>query len=80
MSTPLIPVFLRLKRDIGIKRGTLHTFRHTYATIITIKTGNIRVLQTILGHQKIETATGKCPYHKDGEKSLTFTDIFTCDE
>ncbi|MFB0564717.1 MAG: tyrosine-type recombinase/integrase [Candidatus Aminicenantaceae bacterium] len=47
--------FLRLKRAIGLKNGTLHTFRHTYATLITIKTGNIRALQTILGHQKIET-------------------------
>lgn len=47
--------FLRLRRSIGLERGTPHTFRHTYAALITMKSGNIRALQKILGHQKLET-------------------------
>ena len=47
--------FIRLRNSIGLEKGSLHTFRHTYGANITMKTGNIRALQMILGHQKIET-------------------------
>ena len=47
--------FRRMRRDIGLEKGTPHTFHHTYGALITMKTGNIRALQRILGHQKIET-------------------------
>ena len=47
--------FLRLRRSIGLEKGTPHTFRHTYGALIIMKSGNIRALQKILGHRKIET-------------------------
>jgi integrase/recombinase XerD len=47
--------FIRLRNSIGLEKGSLHTFRHTYGAKITMNTGNIRALQMILGHQKIET-------------------------
>ena len=37
------------------KRITFHVSRHTFATQFLIKKGEIRVLQKILGHSKIET-------------------------
>lgn len=47
--------FIRLRNAIGLEKGSLHTFRHTYGANITMKTGNMRALQMLLGHQKIET-------------------------
>lgn len=47
--------FIRLRASIGLEKGNLHAFRHTYGANITMKTGNLRALQMLLGHQKIET-------------------------
>ena len=50
-------VFQRLLRRAGLrgaKRGP-HVLRHTFGTEYCRLGGNVRVLQSILGHQKLET-------------------------
>jgi len=43
-----------LKR-LGIRNATLHTWRHTFASYIVMRTGNIRAVQKLLGHKSIKT-------------------------
>jgi integrase/recombinase XerD len=44
-----------MKDKLKIEHGTIHSFRHTYATNYLINGGNVAVLQKILGHSKIDT-------------------------
>ena len=35
--------------------ANLHTWRHTFASYLTMRTGNIRAVQKLLGHKSIRT-------------------------
>jgi len=41
---------------LGINNASLHTWRHTFASYIMMRSGNIRAVQKLLGHQSIKTA------------------------
>lgn len=46
----------QLKRDSNIDVDmTPHTLRHSFATRVYNKTGNLRIVQTLLGHASIKT-------------------------
>jgi len=47
--------FSRLMLKLKIIGATPHTFRHTFASIMLMKFGNIRAVQEILGHSSIKT-------------------------
>ena len=40
---------------IGIQGANLHTWRHTFASYIMLRSENIRALQKLLGHKSIKT-------------------------
>ncbi len=41
--------------SVGIPYATLHTWRHTFASYVVMRSGNIRVVQKLLGHSSIKT-------------------------
>ncbi|MFQ6109679.1 MAG: tyrosine-type recombinase/integrase [Candidatus Aminicenantales bacterium] len=43
-----------LKR-LGIKKTSLHTWRHTFASHLMMRSGNIRAIQKLLGHKSKRT-------------------------
>ena len=43
-----------LKRQ-GILKASIHTWRHSFASYFIMKTGNLRALQLLLGHQSSKT-------------------------
>lgn len=45
----------RLKKRLGITGVNLYTFRHSVATDLLAKTGDLRAVQTILGHSSSST-------------------------
>jgi len=47
--------FRRLLKRLGIKNASLHTFRHTFASYLMMRSGNIRAIQKLLGHKSIRT-------------------------
>ena len=47
--------FRRQLTRLGIPGATLHTWRHTFASYLTMRTGNIRAIQKLLGHKSIRT-------------------------
>ena len=47
--------FRRQLTRLGISDATLHTWRHTFASYLTMRTGNIRAVQKLLGHKSIRT-------------------------
>jgi len=47
--------FRRQLARLGIKEANLHTWRHTFASYLTMRTGNIRAVQKLLGHKSIRT-------------------------
>lgn len=56
--SPLRTAWLKAKRDIGLEDDpnfVMHTLRHTTATRMLDTTGNIAVVQKMLGHAKIAT-------------------------
>ncbi len=40
---------------LGIKNANLHTWRHTFASYLMMRSGNIRAVQKLLGHKSIRT-------------------------
>lgn len=49
-----------VKREVGAKGDreyVLHTYRHTFATRVLESTGDLRLVQDLLGHKNIETTT-----------------------
>lgn len=40
---------------LGIANANLHTRRHTFASYLMMRTGNIRAVQMLLGHKSIRT-------------------------
>jgi integrase len=40
---------------LGIANANLHTWRHTFASYLMMRTGNIRAVQMLLGHKSIRT-------------------------
>lgn len=49
-------IIKQLKKDSEIDVDiTPHTLRHTFATRVYNKTGNLRIVQTLLGHSSIKT-------------------------
>jgi integrase len=44
---------------LGITRNSraagFHTFRHSAATIVNLKTGNLKLVQKLLGHSNLST-------------------------
>ena len=40
---------------LGIKNANLHTWRHTFASYLMMRSGNIRAIQKLLGHKSIRT-------------------------
>ena len=47
--------FRRQRKRLGISDASLHTWRHTFASYLTMRTGNIRAVQKLLGHKSIRT-------------------------
>jgi site-specific recombinase XerC len=47
--------FSRQLKKVGIRDANLHTWRHTFASYLTMRTGNIRAVQKLLGHKSIRT-------------------------
>ena len=47
--------FRRQLKKMGIKGTNLHTWRHTFASYIVMRSGNIRAVQKLLGHKSIQT-------------------------
>lgn len=47
--------FRRQLRRLGIPNASLHTWRHTFASYIIMRSGNIRAVQKLLGHKSIKT-------------------------
>ncbi|MFW6140781.1 MAG: tyrosine-type recombinase/integrase [Acidobacteriota bacterium] len=47
--------FRRQLKRLGIPYATLHTWRHTFASYIVMRSGNIRAVQKLLGHRSIKT-------------------------
>jgi site-specific recombinase XerD len=47
--------FRRQLKRLRIPDATLHTWRHTFASYLTMRTGNIRAVQKLLGHKSIRT-------------------------
>ncbi len=72
--------FRRRLKKLGISDASLHTWRHTFASYLTMRTGNIRAVQKLLGHKSIRTteiyshrsdrhphgAVGQLPGHEMG--------------
>ena len=46
--------FRRQFKRLGIRKASLHTWRHTYASNLVMETGNIRAVQKLLGHKSIK--------------------------
>ncbi len=42
-------------KRLGIPAASLHTWRHTFASYIMMRSGNIRAVQKLLGHRSIRT-------------------------
>jgi len=40
---------------LGINNASLHTWRHTFASYLMMRSGNIRAIQKLLGHKSIRT-------------------------
>jgi integrase len=47
--------FRRQLEGLGITGANLHTWRHTFASYLIMKSGNIRAVQKLLGHRSIRT-------------------------
>lgn len=47
--------FRKQLRRMGIQGVNLHIWRHTFASYITMRSGNIRAVQKLLGHKSIRT-------------------------
>lgn len=47
--------FRRQLTRLGIQNANLHTWRHTFASYLMMRTGNIRAVQKLLGHRSIRT-------------------------
>jgi len=47
--------FGRLLRKPEIENASLHTWRHTFASYLMMRSGNIRAIQKLLGHKSIRT-------------------------
>lgn len=47
--------FGRLLRKLEIENASLHTWRHTFASYLMMRSGNIRAIQKLLGHKSIRT-------------------------
>ena len=47
--------FRRQLARLGIRNANLHTWRHTFASYLMMKTGNIRAVKMLLGHKSIRT-------------------------
>lgn len=45
----------KIAKQVGIKKMTFHTARHTCATLLLYRGVNITTVQTILGHQSVKT-------------------------
>lgn len=48
-------VLKKIARQVGIKKMTFHTARHTCATLLLYRGVSITTVQTILGHQSVKT-------------------------
>jgi len=47
--------FRRQLDRLGIRNANLHTWRHTFASYLMMRSGNIRAVQKLLGHKSIKT-------------------------
>lgn len=45
----------KIAKQVGIKKMTFHTARHTCATLLLYRGVSITTVQTILGHQSVKT-------------------------
>lgn len=62
-------------KKAGLPYTNFHTLRHTAATWILKKTGNLKLTQQILGHSDIKTTT-KYAHVLDDEKRQALTSVF----
>jgi integrase len=51
----LYPTLDRLRIARGSRTAGFHTFRHSAATIVNQKTGNLKLVQKLLGHSNLST-------------------------
>jgi len=47
--------FRRQLRRLGLIDASIHTWRHTFASYLMMRSGNIRAIQKLLGHKSIRT-------------------------
>jgi site-specific recombinase XerD len=47
--------FRRQLKRLGLPDASLHTWRHTFASYLMMRSGNIRAVQKLLGHKSIRT-------------------------
>ena len=47
--------FKNQMKKLGIQNATLHTWRHTFASHLSMLTGNLRAVQFLLGHKSGRT-------------------------
>ena len=50
--------YLRFMRKHNLGEYSLHSYRHTFATMLLEKGVNPKIVQKLLGHQDIETTLG----------------------
>ena len=60
----------------GLPYRNFHTLRHTTATWLLRQTGNLRIVQNVLGHQAISTTT-KYAHLVNNESQNALDDLFT---
>jgi integrase len=62
--------FVRIVRQAGVKRCTLHTLRHWFATMTANSVSNARVGMALTGHKTVATYMGYVHSHKEQARVL----------
>jgi integrase/recombinase XerD len=65
-------VYHEVAKSIGLKKeGAMHSFRHAFATHLLESGVDIRVIQVLLGHQRLDTTARYCHIARNTLKQIT---------
>jgi len=64
-----------INKKLCYPKFSMHTFRHTYATVLIEKNVNIKIIQVILGHKKIETTLNTYSHILNEHKKTVIEDL-----